>query len=137
MATNRISDRLFSIEEQHPPKEGLTISTASGIRSENSITWFSLGAGTDISPESYARPVIYIGAGGTGTFLTGEEHREQEIGCGEVLIIEPGTLSGTKTKEGCVYTEIMPGKEITMNSLVKSGEVFKVRIWCRTRKAAL
>jgi len=39
--------RLFNIAEDHKPRAGLTISWASGIQSENSITFFSLGAGTD------------------------------------------------------------------------------------------
>jgi len=119
-------ERIFSIAGNHPPKEGLTISTSSGIDSKNSITYFSLGAGTDISPETYARPVLYVGAGGEGVFLIGEAHEQRTVGPGELLMIEPGTLSGTKTKDGFVYTEIMPGKEITMNSLVKSGEVFNI-----------
>ena len=118
--------RIFSIAEERKPKEGLTISTASGIASENSITYFSLGAGTDISPEAYARPVLYIGAGGEGTFLVGGIHEAHKAGPGEMLIIDPGTLSGTKTDKGFVYTEIMPGKDISMNANVKSGEVFKL-----------
>ena len=119
-------NRLFSIAEERKPKAGLTISTSAGIDSENSITYFSLGAGTDISPETYARPVIYLGAGGTGTYLVGEDHKETEVGPGDLLIIKSGTLSGTKTDEGFVYTEIMPGKEISMNANVKSGEVLKL-----------
>jgi len=116
----------FSVYEQHPPRDGLTISTAAGIPSENSITHFSLGKETDISPETYARPVLYLGMGGKGTFLVGPNHEKKDLSTGELLIIEPGTLCGSQTQEGFVYTEIMPGKDIIMNNNIKSAEVFKL-----------
>jgi len=119
-------DRIFSIAQRHRPREGLTISTPAGISSENGVTYFSLGAGTDISPEAYARLVLYLGIDGTGTFLTGEVREERDVGPGELLAVVPGTLVGVKTKAGFVYAEIMPREEITMNPLVKSGEVFRV-----------
>lgn len=144
----------FSVYELHKPKEGLTISTPAGIPSENKITWFSLGAGTDISAETYDRPAIYIGMGGSGRFVSskgcksmqaepGESSKEyaaesagscesseeatgKKVGVGDVLMISPGTLSGTETEDGFVYGEIMPMEAINMNKAVRPGEVFKL-----------
>jgi quercetin dioxygenase-like cupin family protein len=118
----------FNIAEKHKPKDGLTISSSSGIKSQTAVTYFSLGSNTDISAETYARPVIYIGAGGTGTFRTGSgaEEKSMELGPGEMLMVPSGKLCGKSTKTGFVYTEIMPGKETNMNNEVKPGEVFKL-----------
>lgn len=116
----------FSVYELHKPKEGLTISTPAGIPSENKITWFSLGAGTDISAETYDRPAIYIGMGGSGRFVSTKEATGKKVGVGDAFMISPGTLSGTETEEGFVYGEIMPMEAINMNKAVRPGEVFKL-----------
>ncbi|MBP7060232.1 MAG: cupin domain-containing protein [Lachnospiraceae bacterium] len=134
----------FSVAKIHKPKEGLTVSTSAGITSETRITWFSLGAGTDISAETYDTPVIYIGMGGNGRFVTSNKNTGKKVGVsnvsnevsneetgnilgtGDVLIIQPGTLSGTETEDGFVYGEIMPMEAINMNNLVKPGEVFNL-----------
>ncbi len=108
------------------PKDGLTISTSSGIQSETGITYFSLGAGTDISAETYDRPVIYIGMGGSGSFVIGKDGGRLQVSEGDALIISPGTLCGTAAEEGFVYTEIMPKEDINMNKAVKAGAVFKL-----------
>ncbi|WP_329602329.1 DUF488 family protein, N3 subclade [Blautia liquoris] len=118
--------RVHSIAEEHPPKDGLTISSPSGISSETNITYFSLGAGTDISAETYERPVIYIGMGGRGTFVVGNDSKKLSVGEGDVLMIPSGTLCGTETEEGFVYTEIIPKEELHMTKAVKAGEVFKL-----------
>ena len=118
----------FNIAEDHKPKDGLTISSPSGIKSQTAVTYFSLGGNTDISAETYARPVIYIGAGGIGTFNigSGSGGKSTELKPGEMLMIPSGTLCGISTEKGFVYTEIMPGKEINMNNEVKPGEIFKL-----------
>ena len=56
-----MSEEVFSIAEKHPPRDFLTISTNSGIQSENNITYFSLGKNTDISEETYPNNVVLIG----------------------------------------------------------------------------
>ena len=61
-----MSEEVFSIAEKHPPRDFLTISTNSGISSENNITYFSLGKNTDISEETYPNDVVLIGNHGLG-----------------------------------------------------------------------
>lgn len=64
----------FSMARQHPPREGLTISTpVRPAAEETSVVCFSLGAGTDITPETYASPVLYLGCAGSGVFHVGAE----------------------------------------------------------------
>ncbi|MFA7636576.1 MAG: cupin domain-containing protein [Monoglobales bacterium] len=119
-------NKVFSIASNHPPKDGLTISTSLNLESETAVTFFSLGKDTDITPESYSSPIIYIGAGGSGEFVVGEEYKSIAFGSGDMLIAQKDTICGSKTEEGLVYTEIFPGKEITMNKALKAGEVIKL-----------
>lgn len=68
-----MSEGVFTIAAKRPIREEMTISRNTGLGTSNSATWFSLGAGTSITPESYDTMSIYIGAAGTGTFLIGEQ----------------------------------------------------------------
>lgn len=113
---------VFSIAKEHLPKTGLTISTPLLTSEQTSVTVFSLGDGTSISPEAYDDSILYIGLYGKGTFLNNEF-----MECGEALIIPPGTLCGTKTDEGLVYTEIISKEVFEMNEAVKAGEVLKLK----------
>lgn len=119
-------NRAFSIAEEHPPREGMTISTVSGLRAETKISYFSLGRGTDVSAESYPTEMLCIGAGGTGRFAlgAGADGKEVELGEGEALIVPKDTLCGIAAREGFVYTEVIAKGELQMNEAVKAGEVF-------------
>lgn len=119
-------NKTFSIAAEHPPKAGLTISTPLIKTTETSVTAFSLGSKTDISPEAYDNPILYIGLSGSGDYLTGREHTEKETGSGELIVINPGTLCGVKTEKGFVYTEIISKEDLNMNNAVKAGEVMKL-----------
>ena len=124
MAENQV----FSIAKDRPPRSGMTISTVSGIRAKADIVYFSLGAGTDISAETYPTPKFYIGAAGRTVFELGgrENGKQMAVQAGELLIVPAGTLCGMETVNGSVYTEVIPGEEFLMNQAVKAGEVFKL-----------
>ena len=95
-----------------PIREGMTISRGAGVRG---VTWFSLGAGTDISRESYDVPTLYLCAEGRGELLPDE------------LLIVPGkTLCGVNSPEGVIYTEIIAEREIIMNNAIHAGEALKL-----------
>ena len=126
---------VFKIEEEHRPKAALTISTDACLGGAGKVHFFSLGPHTDISPERYDSPAIYIGAGGQADFVLGDG-REQEVR-GEdsfspvrleksgVLFVPGGILCGMKAREtGFVYTEILLEKETKMNEILKPAEVF-------------
>ena len=121
-------NHVFSIAKDRPPRSGMTISTVSGLRAKAEIVYFSLGAGTDISAETYPSPKLYIGAAGTTVFTLGgrENGKPAALRPGEILMVPAGTLCGMAAGDGSVYTEIIPGEEIFMNQAVKAGEVFKL-----------
>lgn len=120
-----MSEEVFSIAENHPPRDFLTISTNSGISSENSITYFSLGKNTDISEESYPNHVVLVGNHGLGEINL--DGLNLALGENEFVFIPKDSLYGISTKDGFVYTEILLKKvEYKMNELVNAGEVFKL-----------
>ena len=60
-------------------------------------------------------------------FLIGDQAKKEPVSDGDCLIIPGGTLCGVETATGTVYTEIIIKKETNMNSIVKSGEVMKLK----------
>lgn len=119
--------KVFTVEELRPIRDGMTISRNANMGEEASVTYFSLGAGTSISQETYDMASVYIGAEGKAEFLIGEEAKRAELSEGELLIVPGGTLCGVESSTGAVYTEIIIKKEINMNNIVKSGEVMKLK----------
>ena len=117
----------FKFSEEYKIKNELTISTKLGL-SDAPITYFRLGNGTDISKESYDCPVLYIGTAGFGRFNLNENDRVQ-MSENALLYVAPKTLCGMSagTESGLSYIEILLEKEINMNSVLKAGEVTKLK----------
>ena len=112
----------FTLSQVRPIRDAMTVSRPSGLGYGVPVTWFSLGAGTSITPESYDCTTLYLGGEGNGKFLLGVDGQEVSVKPGEVLYVPPKTLCGTKTDSGMIYTEIILKKEnFTMNSLIKAG----------------
>ena len=120
-------DGVFTVAGVRPARDGMTISRDAGLGSENTVTFFALGAGTSISRERYDMTSMYIGALGEAVFLTGDDAERQSFSDGDMLIVPGGTLCGVESGSGAVYTEIIIKKEINMNNLVKAGEVMKLK----------
>ena len=120
-------DGVFTVAGVRPARDGMTISRDAGLGSENTVTFFALGAGTSISRERYDMTSMYIGALGEAVFLTGDDAGRQSFLDGDMLIVPGGTLCGVESGSGAVYTEIITKKEINMNNLVKAGEVMKLK----------
>lgn len=80
-----MESRVFKIEEEHRPKAALTISTDACLGGPGKVHFFSLGSYTDISPERYDCPALYIGAGGQADFVLGggreQDVRKKATGC--------------------------------------------------------
>lgn len=120
-------DGVFTVAGVRPARDGMTISRDAGLGSENTVTFFALGAGTSISRDRYDMTSMYIGALGEAVFLTGDDAGRQSFLDGDMLIVPGGTLCGVESGSGAVYTEIIIKKEINMNNLVKAGEVMKLK----------
>ena len=112
----------FTIAQMRPIRDGMTISRPARLGEAVPVTWFSLGSGTSITPESYDCTTVYVGAEGTGTFLLGVEGRPAPLGPGQLLLVPPGTLCGVRTDAGDIYTEIIVKKELTMTDLIHAGQ---------------
>ena len=112
----------FTVAEQRPIRPGMTISRPLHLGQSTGAAWFSLGAGTSISPERYDRPALYLGAAGEGALLLGKEHRRVPLSPDVLIAVPPQTLCGAETGAGLIYTEIVPEKEITMNNIVTPGQ---------------
>ncbi|MCI5856281.1 MAG: cupin domain-containing protein [Agathobacter sp.] len=117
----------FTIETIRPIRDGMTVSKDSHLSAVTPVTFFSLGADTSISQESYDRMTMYIGASGTGGFLLGSTPSRVTLEPGQALLVPPKTLCGMETAQGIVYTEIILAKEIIMNNNVKTNEVFALK----------
>ena len=123
-----MSDRIFTVSEKRPIRDAMTISRPARLGQEVPVTWFSLGGGTSITPESYDCTTLYLGGEGRGEFLLGEEGRTIALHPGEMLYVPPKTLCGCRTDSGLVYTEIIIKKESPiMNSILKAGEVTELK----------
>ena len=117
----------FKFSEEYKIKNELTISTKLGL-SDAPITYFRLGTGTDISKESYDCPVVYIGTDGSGSFHLNEDD-DVKMSENDMLYVAPKTLCGMSAGKGggLAYIEILLEKEINMNSVLKAGEVTKLK----------
>ena len=115
---------VFSIAKDNNPVPGCTISREvySGT---NSITYFSLAAGTDISAEIYSSYKLILVAEGRME-VYGREGFIRELNAGEAIVTLTDTPMGMRTQKGVVYTEILIQKEDIMNNTIKAGEVFQL-----------
>ncbi len=118
----------FTIAEKRPIRDGMTVSRPAQLGREVPVTWFSMGEGTSITPESYDCVTLYVGAEGQGEFLLGPDEQHISMTPGTFLMVPPRTLCGTQTGAGLIYTEIILKKEnYTMNNLIKAGHSVELK----------
>ena len=115
----------FTIAQMRPIREAMTISRPARLGAEVPVTWFSMGAGTSITPESYDCTTLYLGAEGQRVLCAGRGGPPRTPCPGELLVLPSKTLCGTLADSdgaGMIYTEIILKKEqFTMNNIIKSG----------------
>ena len=124
---------VFSIGNDNPPLDGLTISRK--VSEDNSIYYFSLGKGTDISPEEYGYNKLVIASGGSFSLYSSSFGKNLEDGC--AIITPTGIPVGTKTENGAVYTEVELGSDTMVNEKIKAGEVFALKDLIPYRKDSI
>ena len=69
----------FTLSQVRPIRDAMTVSRPSGLGYGVPITWFSLGAGTSITPEYYDCTTLYLGGEGNGKFLLGVDGQEVSV----------------------------------------------------------
>lgn len=92
-----MSNQPFTLSQVRPIREAMTVSRPAHLGQEVPVTWFSLGAGTSITPESYDCTTLYLGGEGSGTFVLGDDSRAVAVCPGQLLAVPPKTLCGTRT----------------------------------------
>ena len=123
-----MSNTPFTIEQKRPIREHMTVSRPAKVSDAVPVTWFSLGAGTSITPESYDCTTLYIGSAGKGKFILGDEGQEKAFAENDLLVVPPHMLCGTCAETGMVYTEIILKEEnFTMNDTLKAGQPVELK----------
>ena len=64
----------FTIAQMRPIRDCMTVSRPANLGKEVPVTWFSIGAGTTITPESYDCTTLYVGAMGMIFWLFRPKH---------------------------------------------------------------
>lgn len=59
----------FTLSQVRPIRDAMTVSRPSGLGYGVPVTWFSLGAGTSITPEYYDCTTLYLGGEETASFF--------------------------------------------------------------------
>lgn len=115
---------VFSIAKDNQTVKGCTISKAIQ-EGRNSIIYFSLAAGTDISAEVFPYHKLILVAEGS-LEVYGDNHYVRTLKAGDSIVTFTDTPMGMRTTSGAIYTEIEIQKEDIMNNVIKAGEVFKL-----------
>ena len=126
MGINEKAGEVFSVAAENSPVAGCTVSKAVAEVSGGYVAHFSLAAGTDISPETYSVPKVWLVASGEGEAFTADG-REWPLKAGDAFTIVTGTPIGVRSKGGLVYTEIEFGKETKMNKILEAGRAFALK----------
>jgi quercetin dioxygenase-like cupin family protein len=122
MDERRKAGETFSIASEHAPVPGCTVSEVIHD-GENTVTVFSLAAGTDISAELYTNHKLILVNDGALT-VYGTDGVIGNLNAGDLILTPVRTAVGMRSDQSAVYTEIAIRREDRMNDAVKPGEVF-------------
>lgn len=115
--------KVYNVNEGHEPVEGCTVSTALWKDDGHALTLFSLGKGTDISPELYAyRRIQLVVDGGMRTTGT----LDQELGTGDAIVTPIGAPVGVHADDEAIYLELALDLRTTVNETVPESEAFRL-----------
>jgi len=120
---------VYRIAELNQPVAGCTISSMICRLQEETVTHFSLAAGTGISAEHYTHPSLYIGAQGRikAGLRTARQTRTAAFGPGELLLVPADTDTSFQAEQDSVYTELNLAKEVSMNKAIEAGTIYRLK----------
>lgn len=116
---------VFSILKDDQPIDGCTISHDLLPDAKGMAIVFSLGAQTDISPETYRQNKLIWVMDGDLTVHTSQTEVVR-LNAQDACWTEKNVPVGTETEKGAIYIEIAPGDAESMNLNLAPGEVFKL-----------
>lgn len=116
--------QVFSIAKDNKPVAGCTVSKEIHGGS-NSITYFSMDIGTDISAEIYPYHKFLIVNDGSVTVYT-STGTINELKAGSGIVAPTDIPVGIRTDAATVFTEITIQKNENMNRAIKAGKVFNL-----------
>ena len=109
----------------HPPKDELTVSSALLRSPSLSVSYFSLGKGTDISPESYPDFTLLLCLGGNLEVIS--SGYSKKLNPLETVLFKPGEFLGRNSQRGCGYIQFTIGGNCNMKCSIQAGEVFSLK----------
>lgn len=121
---NEITGHVFDIATENSPVAGCTVSRPVWEATGNGLSYFSLGAGTDISAELYDYHRLEFVVAGEAQ-LTGAV--PATVGVGQAVVTPTNAPVGMRADKDTVYVELSLEKGTTMNNVIKPGEAFALK----------
>lgn len=121
---NETSGHTFNIAADNPPVAGCTVSHPVWEASGNGLSYFSLGAGTDISAELYGYHRLELVVAGEAQ-ITGA--MPADVAAGQAVVTPTNVPVGVRAEKDTVYVELSLEKGTTMNNVIKPGEAFTLK----------
>ena len=123
---NGLEGRVFSIAAENRPAPGCTVSQLAEEKNGYYILHFSLAEGTEISPETYRYPKLWLALeGDMEAVVSGRAN--VPVKAGDLYVTPCGVPVGVRTSQGCAYTEITLKEGSKMNRILKDGEAFALK----------
>ena len=114
----------FDIAADNPPVAGCTVSHPVWEAGGNGLSYFSLGAGTDISAELYGYHRLELVIAGEAQ-LTGAA--PATVNAGQAVVTPTDVPVGVRAEKDTVYVELSLEKGTTMNNVITAGEAFTLK----------
>ena len=121
---NEIAGHVFDIAAENSPVAGCTVSRPVWEAAGNGLSYFSLGAGTDISAELYGYHRLEFVVAGEAQ-LTGAV--PATVGVGQAVVTPTNAPVGMRADKDTVYVELSLEKGTTMNDVITAGEAFTLK----------
>ncbi|MCI6548520.1 MAG: cupin domain-containing protein [Coriobacteriaceae bacterium] len=122
---NETAGHVFSIAADNPPVVGCTVSRPVWEAGSNGLSYFSLGAGTDISAELYGYHRLELVVAGEEALMTGAV--TATVNTGQAVVTPTDVPVGVRAEKDTVYVELSLEKGTTVNSVIKPGEAFTLK----------
>ncbi len=115
---------VFSLEAEHAPIPGCTVSQTLSETEDASVTVFSLAEQTDISAELFPHHKLLVMVAGEMEVSGAKDGAK--LADGDCLLTPRDVPVGMRTGTGSIYIETTIRRSEDMNQAVSAGEVFRL-----------